>query len=171
MKKYYQILDLPVGANKKRVREAFRQLAKKYHPDVNASADAKEKFLQIREAYDYLYYGKRARRLFSKPSQTYKPSPPQETAEERRRRYAKSRAARSAEQDKKEKEAFRKSHFYDIFLALHYLWRAGAIFMAFFLIILPIHSYIKGVPLYGYFHPFLLVVYFLIGCGLRYFTY
>ena len=30
----------------------FLQLAKKYHPDTNKSADAKEKFVQIQEAYD-----------------------------------------------------------------------------------------------------------------------
>ncbi len=54
MDHYYRILGLPPGADKERVKKAYRKLAMKYHPDVNPGKEAKEKFMQILEAYEYL---------------------------------------------------------------------------------------------------------------------
>ncbi len=45
------ILKLPKGAGLDDVKSAFRQLAFKYHPDLNTSPDAGPKFRQINEAY------------------------------------------------------------------------------------------------------------------------
>lgn len=52
MDKYYQILGLKPGARKEEIKRAYRRLAKKYHPDVNPKGE--QKFLLIREAYEYL---------------------------------------------------------------------------------------------------------------------
>lgn len=62
MEKYYQILGLPVGASKEQIKSAYRKLAMKYHPDVNPTASAKNKFLEIIEAYEYLTGIRKAKR-------------------------------------------------------------------------------------------------------------
>jgi molecular chaperone DnaJ len=42
------------GATKDEIKKAFRELAKKYHPDINKEKDAPEKFREINEAYEVL---------------------------------------------------------------------------------------------------------------------
>lgn len=51
---YYEILGIPETATQEEIVSAFRALAKKYHPDLNHSADAKELFETAYEAYDIL---------------------------------------------------------------------------------------------------------------------
>src|SRR5690606_39909938 len=36
------------------IKRAYRRLARQYHPDVNSSADAEERFKEINEAYEVL---------------------------------------------------------------------------------------------------------------------
>lgn len=57
--KAYELLGLEVGADPKRVKKAYRKLALKYHPDVNPSAEASEKFLLIKKAYDIIITAER----------------------------------------------------------------------------------------------------------------
>lgn len=47
----YTVLGVSTGASKDEIKRAFRKLAKKYHPDVNKSPDAAEKFKEINTAY------------------------------------------------------------------------------------------------------------------------
>lgn len=49
---YYKILGLKANADEKAVKKAYRKLALKYHPDVNTSPDAEDKFRKICEAYE-----------------------------------------------------------------------------------------------------------------------
>ncbi|MEG8098738.1 molecular chaperone DnaJ [Candidatus Liberibacter brunswickensis] len=52
---FYQVLGVDHNATDKELKAAFRNLAKKYHPDRNQdSPDAKEKFRQVSEAYQVL---------------------------------------------------------------------------------------------------------------------
>lgn len=52
---YYEVLSVPRKAPVKDVRQAYRRLARKYHPDLNpGDKAAEEKFKQIQEAYDVL---------------------------------------------------------------------------------------------------------------------
>jgi len=54
-KDYYEILGVAPTADKKVIQQTFRQLARKYHPDVNpGNKDAEEKFKTINEAYQVL---------------------------------------------------------------------------------------------------------------------
>jgi curved DNA-binding protein len=54
-KDYYEILGVPPNAEQKVVQQTFRQLARKYHPDVNpGNSEAEEKFKTINEAYQVL---------------------------------------------------------------------------------------------------------------------
>ncbi len=53
-KDYYEVLGVPKTATDAEIKSAFRKLAKKYHPDVNKTEDAAEKFKEIGEAYSVL---------------------------------------------------------------------------------------------------------------------
>ncbi|GAB4472258.1 MAG: DnaJ C-terminal domain-containing protein [Anaerolineae bacterium] len=54
-KDYYKILGVPKDADEKTIKRAFRQLARKYHPDVNPDdPQAEAKFKEINEAYQVL---------------------------------------------------------------------------------------------------------------------
>ena len=52
---YYEVLGVSKTATDDELKKAFRQLAKKYHPDINpGDKDAEEKFKEIQEAYAVL---------------------------------------------------------------------------------------------------------------------
>ncbi|MBR4235364.1 MAG: molecular chaperone DnaJ [Clostridia bacterium] len=52
---YYEVLGVERGADDAAIKKAYRQLAKKYHPDVNpGDKDAEEKFKEVNEAYSVL---------------------------------------------------------------------------------------------------------------------
>ena len=51
---YYETLGVSKDASKDEIKRAFRQLARKYHPDVNKEEGAEEKFKQIGAAYETL---------------------------------------------------------------------------------------------------------------------
>ena len=50
----YEILEVSPAASQEEIRQAFRKLAKKYHPDRNSSADAAIKFQAVYDAYEVL---------------------------------------------------------------------------------------------------------------------
>lgn len=55
-KDYYKILGVSRTASEKDIKQAFRKLARKYHPDVNPNnKEAEAKFKEISEAYDVLH--------------------------------------------------------------------------------------------------------------------
>ncbi|MCL2688054.1 MAG: molecular chaperone DnaJ [Methanobrevibacter sp.] len=51
---YYDVLGIEKGADKKKIKKAYRKLAMKYHPDVSEDEGATEKFKEISEAYAVL---------------------------------------------------------------------------------------------------------------------
>jgi molecular chaperone DnaJ len=51
---YYEILNVNRNASPEELKDAFRNLARKYHPDVSKEAHAEEKFKEINEAYAVL---------------------------------------------------------------------------------------------------------------------
>ena len=54
MKDFYAVLQVSPYAARQDIQRSYRRLAKKYHPDVNKSADAHEKFCEITEAYEFI---------------------------------------------------------------------------------------------------------------------
>ena len=53
-KDYYSTLGVNKNATDDELKSAYRQLAKKYHPDLNKTPEAAEKFKEINEAYSVL---------------------------------------------------------------------------------------------------------------------
>lgn len=52
---YYKILNIPQQADENRIKQAYRKLAKRYHPDLNPdNPEAEAKFKDIVEAYETL---------------------------------------------------------------------------------------------------------------------
>lgn len=51
---HLQVLKLSDHATKDEIKSAYRELSKQFHPDVNPDADAHEKFLEIKAAYEFL---------------------------------------------------------------------------------------------------------------------
>ena len=52
---YYEILGVDKSSDENTIKKAYRQLAKKYHPDMNpGDAEAEVKFKEVNEAYDVL---------------------------------------------------------------------------------------------------------------------
>ena len=54
-KDYYEVLGLKKGATDAEIKKAYRQMAKKYHPDLNPDdPEAEAKFKEVNEANDVL---------------------------------------------------------------------------------------------------------------------
>ena len=51
---YYEVLGVTKEATEKDLKNAFRSLARKYHPDRSTEDDAEDKFKEIQEAYAVL---------------------------------------------------------------------------------------------------------------------
>ncbi|MBO5929181.1 MAG: molecular chaperone DnaJ [Clostridia bacterium] len=52
---YYEVLGLQKGAAESEIKKAFRQMAKKYHPDLHpGDKEAEAKFKEVNEAYEVL---------------------------------------------------------------------------------------------------------------------
>ncbi|MFT8705523.1 DnaJ C-terminal domain-containing protein [Bifidobacterium aquikefiricola] len=53
-KDFYSVLGISKDASAEEITKAYRKLARKYHPDLNKTAEAEERFKDISEAYDVL---------------------------------------------------------------------------------------------------------------------
>jgi hypothetical protein len=51
---YYRVLGLSPDASVEDIKKAYRIKARQYHPDINQNPDAKDIFITITEAYDFL---------------------------------------------------------------------------------------------------------------------
>ena len=53
-KSLYETLGVSENASADEIKKAYRKLARKYHPDVNKTSEAEEKFKEINAAYEIL---------------------------------------------------------------------------------------------------------------------
>ncbi|MCL4366930.1 DnaJ domain-containing protein, partial [Patescibacteria group bacterium] len=51
---YYEILGVSKSASDAEIKAAYRKLARQYHPDVDKTAGAAERFKEVSEAYQVL---------------------------------------------------------------------------------------------------------------------
>ncbi|OSC32095.1 molecular chaperone DnaJ [Mycobacterium vulneris] len=51
---YYEVLGVSRDATHEQIQQAFRTLARKYHPDVNSAPGAEDRFKELNEAYQVL---------------------------------------------------------------------------------------------------------------------
>ncbi|MEO6080027.1 MAG: DnaJ C-terminal domain-containing protein [Steroidobacteraceae bacterium] len=53
-KDYYASMGVPRDATAEQIKQAYRKLARKYHPDVSKEPDAEQRFKEVGEAYEVL---------------------------------------------------------------------------------------------------------------------
>ena len=53
-KDYYAIMGVARDATAEQIKQAYRKLARKYHPDVSKEPDAEQRFKEVGEAYEVL---------------------------------------------------------------------------------------------------------------------
>lgn len=81
---YYEVLGVPRTASEKEIKDAYRKLARKYHPDLQTGKDkkqAEEKFKEINEANEVLGDPKKRAKYDQfgaqwKEGMEYQPPPP-----------------------------------------------------------------------------------------------
>ncbi len=141
-KDYHKILGLNKDAGRDDIKRAYRQLAKKYHPDINKSPDAHDQFIMITEAYEILtnhdlheFYSRReTTRDTGTMRDQYEKA--REEARENGRRYARMKYEKFIQ----EQEAFKKSGWHDLILTIRYFLRIMVFPFIGFLIIMPLVS-------------------------------
>jgi hypothetical protein len=145
MKDYFAILQVPENSSPAEIQKAYRQLALRYHPDVNKSPDAHEKFCEITEAYEFLmnHWPQHVARYPETSTARQKYAEYRHTDDyERFRRETREKAQQQArmryEKFKKQHEAFQESGINDIALLFTAFIRLLSIPMFLGLALLPI---------------------------------
>jgi len=140
LKDYYQILEIPKNSTQIEIQKAYRRLAKVYHPDVNKSKDAHERFLEISEAYEYLL--KHIRQVDVRMGDRnvhFRSAEEFEKFREEVKARAQQQAKMKYEEFKKQHEAFQKSGINDMLLILGIAVRILLLPLIVFFVLLPVY--------------------------------
>lgn len=134
---HHKILEVDENCSIDEIKQAYRRLAKKYHPDLNKAANAQQKFIEISEAYQVLL---EEAKNAAQPSTNNTDSVQNEYNEfirrvrEQARKQAKMRYQKFAQQQ----EEFRESGLQDFVLLTSYFGRILEPLLGLFLIALPV---------------------------------
>jgi curved DNA-binding protein CbpA len=110
MNNTYEILGLKENATEAQIKNAYRALAKKYHPDVSKVPNAEEKFVEIAEAYEILTSKGTSNQLYDQADYEYH----QEDKVHQRRQRARAYSKMKYETFKANNDAFKKSWYYNL---------------------------------------------------------
>ncbi len=51
LRQWYAVLGVDMDADEEQIRQAYRELARQFHPDLNTSPDATDRMQEINQAY------------------------------------------------------------------------------------------------------------------------
>ena len=71
-KDYYKVMGVARDATEAQIKQAYRKLARKYHPDVSKEKDAEARFKEVGEAYEVLKNPEK-RAAYDQLGQDYRP--------------------------------------------------------------------------------------------------
>lgn len=143
--KYYQILGVSSDASLDEIKQAFREKAKAFHPDLNHSPNAHETFIAINEAYTFLLRF-REKLAGNSPATSERAEDFYRVWARQEREKARERATMRA---KMKFEEYRKSAIYKTTNRLNHLTDLYAIFLGVFIIL---------ASAYGLFHQGLYII-------------
>lgn len=107
LSKYYKLFGLPETATQAEIKQKYRQLAMRHHPDKNGGDD--RLFLEIKEAYEYLT----GRKTVAPSSQTYTHSPSRSTSQARQQpNEERVKQAQQRQKDQAYKEHIENERFF-----------------------------------------------------------
>ncbi len=146
MRDYFQILGLPHTADLDEVKQAYRVLAKQYHPDVSTAPDAQQKFVLVNEAYEFLrdddrrvYYARTRRTAISNAEQQRRDAMYNEWV----RRQQSAARQRAEENAHVSFDKFSQSPIYRTAMVLDRLYNYVFLGIGFILIFAPIIWFVK----------------------------
>lgn len=119
---YHDILGIAENSSPLEIKAAYRRLAKRYHPDINSSANASQKFIEINEAYEVLL-SESSSPHHSSDNSAYTTQNEYYEFLELLRKQAKEKARIRYEAYLKKQERYRESGIQDISLLLKYTGR------------------------------------------------
>ena len=153
MKNYYQILGVSENSSVEEIKQAYRKLAKKYHPDINKLPDAHQRFIEISEAYEV---------LFQRAAGKDKAQPQVDYEEFLRdvRETAKKQARMRYEKFEHQHKAFRESGLYDVGLLFKYIGKILLPIFSLGMIFIPLSVCISERSIFPFFY---LCFFWLIG--------
>lgn len=165
MKDYHSILEISTDSTNADIRKAYRRLAKKYHPDINKSENAHERFIEISEAYEILINQKQKKEKYTNvTSETqsytdYQASEEFERFRQEVREKARQRAKMRYDEFKKQDEAYKTSGIYDAGLLINYAFRLIVLLIPLLIIYLTIHWILINKAIY--YSPVLVLVWII----------
>lgn len=128
---YYDVLEVASTAGFAEIRSSYRRLVKIYHPDLNPSAEARERIVKLTEAYEVLsdpmkklVYDNRLNGVYTPPQETVQQEDPREVM---KREYI--RRKREKEQQHWEQLFAMKVKFYQF--QRYFAWFALALGLLF----------------------------------------
>lgn len=146
LENYYKILGIEADSDINKIKRTFRQMALKLHPDVNDSADAKEKFQELCEAYEVILAHLNqpetisADREFIEREDLYSWEEIMRQAHEKARK----RAQMKYEKLKAEQELFENSIWKDIVIILKYIGSFFALILGLWLVTWSVYTVISN---------------------------
>lgn len=145
--KSLEILGLRQGASQADIKQAYRKLVRKYHPDVNSSPDAHHRFLQIQHAYERL----------TQPGPKRSPTTAHPSAKPTSDLVAKRREKVKAYQEIRRKKAAEEKARY---IQKIKSFRQGPFYAPALLLYLGLSAVVIGVSIALFLAPFVMVLFF-----------